>query len=190
MSCSTTLESPQHPSGLVINEINPNKWTLLVKQNLLQLSQVYDIAPFIFTKTIHIESKVIPRSHPVLTLNTRFAESPKKLLAVFLNQEFQWWLKLNEARTLLGIQELKKIAPKAPITEALGKDSTYLKMLAAQLEVMALELYLGAEEKKKLLSEKISIDKQDPWIYKFVQSNEEILKKILQTQKLLPPPLN
>lgn len=174
----------------MINEINPNKWTFLLKQNLLQLSQVYDLSPFLFTKTIHVESKVIPHSHPTLTLNTRYAEAPLKLLSTFLYQEFHWWLSLNPKKTKAAILDLKKFIPNAPVTLSMGKDSTYLRILAAQLEIMSLENYLGLDEAKKIILEKITVDKQDPWVYKLVQAEEIILKKILRAHSLVPPPLN
>jgi hypothetical protein len=183
-------ESSGHPSGLMINEINPSKWTFLVKQNLLQIAQVYDLTPFLFTKTIQVESKVVPHSHPILTLNTRFAESPSHLLALFLNQQFHWWLSLHHKETSIAIHELKKNLPNAPETQSLGKDSTYLKILAAQLEAMALDYYLGIKESKKILSEKISKEKQDPWVYKVILTRSNEFKNILRANGLLPGPLH
>jgi hypothetical protein len=190
IACSSRIEPEGHPSGLMIYEINPNKWTSLVKQNLLQLSQVYDLSPFLFTKMIQVESKVIPQSHPVFILNTRFAEKPLHLLAMFLNQEFQWWLIQNQEKYQAAFRELKKAVPNAPETNSLGKDSTYIKILAAQLEFLALTHYLGLNESKRIQAEKVSIEKQDPWVYKTVQLREAPIRRILQSHHLLPPPLN
>ena len=189
-ACSTGKEPFGHPSGLVIDEISSSKWTYLVRQNLLQLSQVYDLTPFLFTKKIQIESKVIPHSHPVLTLNTRFAERPSQLLALFLNQQFHWWLKLHPEQTSAAILELKKSLPNAPETLSLGKDSTFLKILAGQLEAMALEYYLGHQETQKILTDKIMQEKQDPWIYKVILARGDELKTLLRGHRLLPTPLH
>jgi hypothetical protein len=65
-------------SELEINEINPNQWTTLTKQNMLKLQKKFDLEPYLYTKKINTQSRIIPHSHPVLTLNTRNAEIPEK----------------------------------------------------------------------------------------------------------------
>ncbi len=47
-------------SELEITEIEANEWTALTKKNLLQLTVDYDLSPFLYTKKIHIQSRVIP----------------------------------------------------------------------------------------------------------------------------------
>ena len=90
-SCS--LSNPKRAIGndLEITEINPNQWTALTKKNMLMLTKDYDLEPFLFTKKINIQSRVIPHSHPILTLNTRNAEFPLKILSTWLHEEFHWF---------------------------------------------------------------------------------------------------
>lgn len=189
LGCAARKEPP-HPSGLVVTETNPNKWTALTKQNLLHLAQVYDLSPFLYTKTIKIESRVIPHSHPVLTLNSRNAEAPKKLLSVFLHEQLHWWLTNNKVQTDLAIKELKKIYPKAPVTKSMGPNSTYLHLIVCYLELKAVSFYLGKKEGREVISSIMNKDKIYPWIYNQVLNKDFAIQKIVKKHKLLPPPLN
>lgn len=187
-SCASREEAP-HPSGLIITEVDANKWTALTKQNLLQLVQVYDLSPFLFTKNIKIESKVIPHSHPVLTLNSRNAEDPKKLLSVFLHEQLHWWTSMNQAQTDLAITDLKTIFPKAPITKTMGPNSTYIHLIVCYLELRAVSFYLGKEEGRNVISSFMKKDKIYPWIYSQVLTKESAIQKIIKKHRLLPPTL-
>ena len=163
--CATRKKDEGHPSGLHIAEVKPNKWTAITKQNLLLLTQVYDLDSFLFTKKVKIESRVIPHSHPVLTLNTRNAENPNKLLSVFLHEQLHWWLNKNSSNTLLAIKELKKKFPKAPVTRSLGADSTHLHLIVCYLELAALNHYLGKKDGRETVYDIMKRDKIYPWIY-------------------------
>lgn len=189
MSCST-LQENQHPSGLEVKEIQPNKLTSITKQNLLHLTQVYDLAPFLFTKSVHIQSQIIPFSHPVLTINTKYAEYPNKILAIFLHEQFHWWIVKNQIRTNLAIVELKALFPKAPVTQSSGKDSTFTHIIVCYLEYSTLKFLIGHKEAKKVILEFIEVDKLYPWIFSTILKNETKIKKIIHRQKLNPTPLN
>lgn len=186
--CASKVEE-QHPSGLNIIEIKPNKWTAIMKQNMLQLAQVYDLRPFLFTKKIHIQSRVIPHSHPVLTLNTRHAENPKKILSVWMHEELHWWMERKPKETSLAIKELKKIYPEAPRGQGATADSTFLHLLVCYLEMRALALYVGEKESKNIIEEIMKKDKLYPWVYYQVLYKNYAIKRILKKQKLVPPPL-
>lgn len=188
-SCSSKREPEVHPSGLVVKEIQPNKWTSITKQNLLHLAQVYDLSPFLYTKNVNIQPQVIPHSHPVLTLNTRNAENPKKILAAFLHEELHWWMEKNSKQTDLAILELKKIYPKAPEINKEMKNSTWLHLMVCYLELRALEFYLGNKEARGLITNTMKKDKIYPWVYYQVLYKDFAIKKIVEKYKLLPPPL-
>lgn len=179
----------EHPSGLNIVEIKPNKWTAIMKQNMLHLAQVYDLRPFLFTKKIHVESMVIPHSHPVLTLNTRSAEKPKKILSVWMHEELHWWMDKNPKATNLAINELKKIYPNAPKGMGATPDSTFLHLLVCFLEMKAVALYVGDKEARSIIEEIMRKDKLYPWIYYQVLYKDFAIKKIIKKHKLAPPPL-
>lgn len=187
--CASRKKDEGHPSGLNIVEVKPNKWTAITKQNLLQLTQVYDLRPFLFTRKVKIQSRVIPHSHPVLTLNTRNAENPHKLLSVFLHEQLHWWLTKNPENTKEAVKLLKKYFPKAPVTKSLGADSTHLHLLVCYLELKALSHYMGKKEGREVVYSIMKKDKIYPWIYYQVLFRPSSIEKVVKKFKLLPPPL-
>lgn len=189
LGCASRPQEIETPSGLEIIEIKPNKWTAVMKQNMFHLAQVYDLSPFLFTRKIHVESKVIPHSHPVLTLNTRNAEKPHKILSVWLHEELHWWTEKNKKNTELAIKELKKVYPRAPITRSEGKDSTHLHLIVCYLEYRALGFYLGQKTASEVVTETMKRDKIYPWVYYQVLFRDYSINKIVKKYKLLPPPL-
>ncbi len=188
IGCASKPE-PIHPSGIEVVEVKPDKWTALTKQNLLHLLQVYDLSPFLYTKQVQIESKVIPHSHPVLTLNTRHSEKPKKILSVFLHEQLHWWLTANQQKTDAAIKELKKIYPNAPVTKAVGPHSTYVHLIVCYLELKALSFYLGKKEGREVISSVMRDDKIYPWIYFQVLNKDFAIAKVVKKYGLLPSPL-
>lgn len=187
--CASKVKD-EHPSGLEVKEIQPNKWTSITKQNLLHLAQVYDLSPFLYTKKIHIQSQVIPHSHPVLTLNTRNAENPKKILSTFLHEELHWWLSgKNDKPTNLAIAELKKIYPKVPAINKNGPHSTYLHLIVCFLELEALEHYLGKKEARGVITNIMRKDKIYTWVYYQVLYKDFAIRQLVKKHKLLPPVL-
>lgn len=186
--CATKVEE-EHPSGLNIVEVKPNKWTAIMKQNMLHLAQVYDLRPFLFTRKIRIESHVIPHSHPVLTMNTRYAEHPKKILSLWMHEELHWWLEKHPKETALAVKELKKIYPQAPKGQGANADSTFTHLLVCYLEMRALALYVGEKESKVIIEDIMKTDKLYPWVYYQVLYKNFAIKKIIKKYKLVPPPL-
>lgn len=186
--CATKTQESA-PLGLEIVEITPNKWTAITKQNMLHLAQVYDLRPFLFTKKIHLQSQVIPHSHPVLTINTRNAENPKKLLSVWLHEELHWWAVQNAKNVNLAIRELKKIYPNAPVTKSSGANSTFLHLIVCHLELKALGFYVGDKESREIITDVMKKDKIYPWIYYQILYKDHAIKRIVRKYKLIPPPL-
>lgn len=186
--CASKVQVPT-PMGLEIVEIIPNKWTAITKQNMLHLAQVYDLRPFLFTKKIHIQSQVIPHSHPVLTINTRNAENPKKILSVWLHEEMHWWALQNKKNFSLAIRDLKKIYPQAPVTKSSGANSTFLHLIICHLELKALGFYLGEDKAREVITDIMKKDKIYPWIYFQVLSKDDAIKSLVRKYKLIPPPL-
>lgn len=184
-----TREPEATPLGLEIIEITPNKWTAITKQNMLHLAQVYDLRPFLFTKKIHLQSQVIPHSHPVLTINTRNAENPKKILSVWLHEELHWWAAQNSKNIDLAIRDLKKIYPQAPATKSSGANSTFLHLIICHLELKVLGFYLGNKEAREIITEIMKRDKIYPWIYYQILYKDHAIKRLVRKYKLIPPPL-
>lgn len=184
--CASHQVEP-HSSGLVVTEINPNKQTALVKQNLLHLAQVYELSPFIYTKYVRIEPNAVLQSHPVITLNTKNSEHPNKILANFLHEELHWWAAKNQANINTAVAELKKIYPKVPVTKNLHPNTTYLHLIVCHLELKALSLYLGKHEARKTISSLMKKDKLYSWEYYQVLNKDYAIQRIVRKHKLIPP---
>ncbi|HXH32415.1 MAG TPA: hypothetical protein VNJ01_16570 [Bacteriovoracaceae bacterium] len=187
-SCSSHRIKQEGP--LEITEIHPNKMTALTHKHLVQLSRKHDLSPFLYTTKVQIESFVTPRSHPVLTLNTRSAKSPDKVLAVLLHEEFHWWATSNSANTDRAISDLKAKYPKIPGQDELLDDrSNYLHLVICWLEYKAVVKFLGEERALTVINETIKTDKIYPLIYTQVLKHQKDIETILKKHKLIPKAL-
>lgn len=174
-------------SELEITEINPSEWTALTKKNMLDLEMKYDLEPYLYTKKINIQSRVIPHSHPVLTLNTRNAEFPDKILSTWLHEEFHWWAELNRENIDKAINEFKVLYPKLP-TEggARNEYSTYLHLTVCYLEFKSMIHFLGEFKAKEIIKEIAFKDQIYTWIYTQILQNTGDIDAIVRRNKLLP----
>lgn len=180
--CATKPEPQASGPVLRITEISPNKWTAITRQNLEHLLGVYDLSPIIFTEDISIQSRVVPHSHPSLTLNTRYAEQPNKLLAAFMHEQLHWWTLKNKANMARASKDLKKIIPKLPAKV------NYDHVVVCFLEYDGLIYYLGKKEAYKVIRGFILQDKLHPWIYAEVVKRYKQIDRIILKHKLKPAP--
>ncbi len=188
-ACTTAPEPKRvYEDVIEITEINPNRLTALTKQNLFHLAKVYDLKPFLYTKQIHVQSYVVPHSHPILTINTRHAERPQHLLATWLHEEFHWWSGNNRVNNDRAIVQLKKLFPNIP-GGSVSARSTYLHLIICYLEFRALVHYLGEKEAREIVQELIEKDKLYPWVYTQILGKNPGIGKIIVANKLLPSPL-
>lgn len=191
MSCSSSQKEIgtkiRTSKSLAITEVEPNKWTSITRQNLEHLFQIYDLTPYIFTFKVLIESKIVPESHPILKLNTRYAEEPNKLLSLFLHEQLHWWAELRKSDFDKAIAELKVLFPKLP-AHGLAKDVNlnYLHLLICYLEYEASLHLMGKKEANKILKDLIYKDKVYPWIYKQVYLKFKSIKLIVEKYHLSP----
>jgi hypothetical protein len=177
LGCSSN-RIEEHPSGLDIVELHPNKLTGITKQNILHLSQVYDLRPFLFSKNIQIESGVRNQSHPVIQINTKHAENPQRLLSIFLHEQLHWWLKANKNLTL-ALKDVKKAYPKT-------RTHLHLELIACYLELRTLNYYLGEKEGRMVISQIMKKDRTYPWVYHEVLGKNLKISKIVKRYGLLP----
>lgn len=184
-SC-TTPKAPTVPEEklLRIAEVSPNKWTAITRQNLEHLLGVYDLTPIIFTEDIQIQSRVFPHSHPVLTLNTRYAEQPNKLLAAFLHEQLHWWTQKNVKAVEKATRELRKVVPKLPYKVS------YEHLIICSLEYDGLIYYLKKAEATKIINSFMTQDRLHPWLYEVVLRKQKEIDRIILKYKLKPAPFN
>lgn len=190
-SCST--KRTQVPSTelarkeIRITEINPNKWTAITRQNLEHLLQIYNISPLLFTHEIHIQSQVIPQSHPILTLNTRYAEDPHKLMSLLIHEQLHWWAAQNKEQFDKAIFDLKNLYPVLP-KEGIAKDehSTYLHLAICFLEYETMIHFIKKPKANKILKDYIQKEKIYPWIYSEVYLKYKLIEEIMKRYNLSP----
>ena len=178
-----------HPSGITVEEIEPNKMTAITKQNLLHLAQVYELSPFLYTKRVQLQTNAVPHSHPVILLNTKYAEQPKKLLSVFLHEQMQWWFTQHGFRATMAVKDLSKIYPKAPVAKNSTVNATYIRLMVCYLEYRALAHYLGEKEARAIILTLKTKDKLHPWSYTQALNKNTPIKKVLMQRDLIPPVL-
>ena len=184
-SCTSPQVQPE-PIGKVLRiaEVGPNKWTAITRQNLEHLLGVYNLTPIIFTEDIEIQSRVFPHSHPTLTLNTRYAEQPKKLLAAFMHEQLHWWTEKNPVAVKRAAKDLKKFIPKLP------NKVTYEHLIICFLEYDGLIYYLGKPEADKVLTAFMTQDKLHTWMYSVVLKRYNHIDRIILKYKLKPEPFS
>ena len=92
-----------------------------VKDQLQRLLKEYDLSRWIFTRKIRIEQGTRPHSHPVLTLNTRYATNDRLMLAGFVHEQIHWFLVGKGVDASKAIADAAQRYSNAP--ESINKDS-------------------------------------------------------------------
>lgn len=176
--------------NLEIYEVGPNKSTALTKQNLYQVIQIYDLARFLYTHRVKIEENVPTRSHPILTLNTDYAQVPNKIMAQWLHQQFHWWANSRPKQVWAAIADLKKLHPETLALTQNEKKQYYLHFIINYLEFRALGMTIGYNRAHKLILEMIKENDHYGAVYKEIFKNPTAVRNILRQHQLIPAALN
>ena len=156
------------------------------REQLERLLATHDLSRWLFTRTVQIQSRVIPHSHPVLTLNTQYLDNDAAQLATFLHEQLHWFLVQNQAKLASAVTALERLYPKVPeaIPEgANGRRSTYLHLLVCLLEFDAVRDVLGETTARATLG----AFGYYTWVYREVLERPEAIRQILRTQGLDVP---
>jgi len=175
-----------HPTPL---EIRLASGTALEQKGREQLERMlarWDVSRWLFTRTVQIQSRVIPHSHPVLTLNTQYVENDAAQLATFLHEQLHWFLIRDQDVLRSAITELERLYPDVP--EALpqganGRSSTYLHLLVCLLEFDAVRSLLGDATARQTLG----AFGHYTWVYREVLERPEPIWQILKKHGLDAP---
>jgi len=103
---------------------------------LRRLLSTYDVSSWIYTKTVVVDERAVPFSHPVLTLHPRHAKDDELLLSTFLHEQLHWFFAERQEATEQAIADLRKRFPAAPFGGRAGardETSTYLHLLVCYL---------------------------------------------------------
>jgi len=158
------------------------------KAQLQRLLTTYDLSKWIFTKSILIDEKSIPHSHPVLTLHTRHLKDDDLLLSTFAHEQLHWFLVQKDKETEEAIKELHVLFPKVPIGFPAGSDderSTYLHLLVNYLEYRADRELMGELRARQVME--FWASDHYTWVYKTVLERTRDIGNIAFKHKLIPP---
>lgn len=164
----------------------------LEKQAQAQLERIvaqWDLAKWLFTRSVQIESDVTPHSHPVLTLNTNGLANDTIKTVSFVHEQLHWFLSRNRAATVSAITDLRRLYPDAPSGFPDGgndQESTYLHLLIVMLEFDATHELFGEAFALRRLS-KVPFYS---WVYRMILDNPEPIRQIMIKNGLNSPNAN
>lgn len=148
---------------------------------LRRLLREYDLAPWLFTRKVVIESGVIPHSHPVLTINTGLIDDDEKQLSMFLHEQIHWFISTDKAAVESTVAELRELYPEVPIggREASGSEfGTRMHLIVCWFQLEAMTELVGAERARKVLAR----HGHYTWIYRRVLEDTEKIGLLLRRQ--------
>lgn len=157
------------------------------REQLQRLLDAYDLSLWIYTKSIVIDEKAIPFSHPVLTLHTRHAKDDDLFVSTFLHEQLHWFLVERSEATALAIADLRKLFPTVPAGGTAGardEESTYLHLLVCYLEQQADIRVLGELRTKQVMD--FWATNHYTWVYQTVLSRSRDIGQVIRDRKLIP----
>jgi hypothetical protein len=153
-----------------------------------RLLKEYDLARWLFTRSIVIDEESIPHSHPVLTLHTRHLKDDELLLSTFVHEQLHWFLEQQHAATAAAVKDLEVLFPNVPVGFPEGADTkhaSYEHLLVNYLEYSADKQLLG-ELRAREVMDFWSTDHYS-WIYRTILERPRELGEIIAKHGLIPP---
>ncbi len=157
------------------------------KVQLERLLKSYDLSKWIFTRSILIDEKEIPHSHPVLTLSARHVRDDELLLSTFVHEQIHWFVIQDQKVLGAVLDDIKKkfpTIPTAPGEGARDEDSTYLHLAVCYLEYRAVRELMG-ELKAKQIMDFWATDHYK-WIYRTIRDQPRDVGDIMFKHRLVP----
>jgi hypothetical protein len=152
---------------------------------LRNLLAQFDLRPWLFTRRVLIDEKVIPHSHPVLTVGYADRGDDDLLLSSFVHEQLHWWFVAHPQQTDAAIAELRQLFPSLPVgglDGAVNEQSSYLHLLVIYLEYQADKALLG----EKKAGDVMAFLKGDHYrvLYKTVINSQEIVGGVVARHQL------
>ena len=157
------------------------------RDQLQRLLATYNLSPWIYTKTIVVDERAIPFSHPVLTLHARHLKDDDLLVSTFVHEQLHWFLADRQQDTEQAITDLRKVFQNVPVGGTAGardEQSTYLHLLVCYLEQQAVRQIFGELRAKQIMD--FWASDHYTWIYQTVTAREQEIAQIMRNRKLIP----
>jgi hypothetical protein len=134
------------------------------ERQLERLLSQFDLAPWIFTRSVQIDEDAIPHSHPILTLHTRHLKDDDLLLSTFVHEQAHWFFDQHKN----------------------DADGNYEHLIVIYLEYEADRRLLG----ELRASQVMAFWSQDhyTWLYRNVLSDRAQLRDLVRKYHLDPAP--
>jgi hypothetical protein len=152
-------------------------------QTLKQVLSEYDLSKYTFTRDVIIEDRAIAHAFPVLTLNTRFADSSDELLSSFIHEQLHWYLRDHPMQMQDALAQLRRFYPRVPVGGSEGAEtvySTYGHIIDCYLEIQADRQLMGEERTMAVIRDKGHYT----WIYKTDLGDEARISAIVKNDHL------
>jgi hypothetical protein len=148
------------------------------RTQLRRLLRSYDLRPWLFTRTIRIERGVIPHSHPVLTLNTRYLGRDEEQLGTFVHEQLHWFVEAESTAKAAAMRALEARYPEVPVggeDGARSRESTYLHLIVCFLELDGMSQLVGEAAARRQLE----AERHYRWIYARVLGETDALRALV-----------
>ena len=169
--------------GVEIRTVSGSDDEKATKAQLERLLTTLPLQQWLFTRTVQIQDRTIPHSHPVLTIGSN-AGNDTSLAATFVHEQLHWFL--ETPMTDSAIADLRKIYPKVPWGPpdgARNEYSTYLHLLVGLLEFDGTAALYGEEAARRTLGGW----RHYQWIYREVLERPAPIRAVLEARGLAKP---
>jgi hypothetical protein len=188
---SSPLNTTVSPSGLTVLPVKIQTAGELESRTHEALETVlrkHDVGRYVFSEDVVIDHSVNPHSHPVITLHTRYADDPDRLLLLFVHEQLHWFLSRPELEAGLTAakSDLRTRYPDHPTQLPEGgfnADSTRLHLVLCWLELQAGRELLGDERARQIFAEPHIYS----WVYEKVLQDEPEIGEIVRRYALVVP---
>ena len=181
-------ESPARDTAVTVTVANGLPAEDSARAQVYRLLRTYDLRPWLFTREVRIERGVIPHSHPVLTLHTRYVGQDTRQLGAFVHEQLHWFTEAESAATARAMAALRERYPDVPVGGSEGggsRASTYEHIIVCYFEFDALRQLIGEAAARKQLAEQ----RHYRWIYARVLEETEALGDLIAAAGFRAPRL-
>ncbi len=120
-------------------------------ERLRALLDSHDVDRWIFSPRVIVKDRVIPYSHPVVTV--RAGDPDDRLLANYVHENIHWYVAERDEGRLAALGEIRTAWPDLPIAPPEGardEASSYLHVIVCALEYKAMKEIVGERRAREL----------------------------------------
>lgn len=178
-------------TGVVIELKQDDAASRATRDQMLRLLERYDLSRWRFTGKVIVDSdpKIIPHSHPVLTLDTGNLRDDELLVSTYIHEQLHWFMNTVPGKEKAAIADLREIYPDVPAGRSGGgardEHSTYLHLIVCYLEIEGVREVLGELRAWWVLN--FWAQHHYTWIYRTIGEDRSRIGAIIRKHGLEPP---